>query len=942
MIYLDHNGQWQLQASPSIAGCEGAIFTQDVTDRFIEMTGQTPQTSPQFPNPTQAPHSPWDEQPASGWAPPQARQAEMIPFQWSSQQSRKKSRRAGGTPKSRPKSTSPPPAAPAPGRTVLRVGNRALLRRYYEKAFEDFQQLNCRAIAKSYIKLVEPRKQVHYPYNGRRVIAGVSQRVDPEFTKPAWWPAGVLHKEPDHLLKPDRLRLLVHILCELKDSHGVTTDKLREAGQDVRRQITPAHRLQVLDEIYFVRQMEEQYLDGEIDGSTLIQITQTHLPEAIFPDDDLLSRAHAAPVTAPSIEAEYNMHDARDNPVISTLEDDDPKLHHSHSLPLSPTTSESSGPHSPTGSFGYPIAIAPSVHVIPPLESPNVTKSIHPDPGYLSGYYSQPFVSDKGPGFWPHANTASHRPYPNTRDGPTILCFQQQFLMESTGSRRKSDTMSAEPPVSTPVVEDVSSDDSDNDESDTPAITPGTLSRNGSFSNSSSYLEDWESFPPLDKLTIFDLLDNIHLSQRLETWQQTLAAQKEKVRKQREKLRLSSLNAKDRVMGEWKRHAPTAEEKLEKYRARMKHGVERLGKRWSQTATVTLREKMSFIAGVLNIFISGYLIGACPEYFYYWFSGQLAFFMPIRYFTYHAKGYHYFLADLCYFVNLLCMLSIWVFPNSKRLFISTFCLTFGNNAVAIAMWRNSMVFHSMDKVVSLFIHIMPPVTLHCIVHLTPVAILKERFPAVYDIKFSKPGDPEHYGLGAMILWSTAPYVVWQLMYHFLITVRRRDQIAAGRPTSFTWLRKSYSKAWIGRFVLSLPETLQEPCFMVIQYAYALSTMLPCPIWFWYKWASGLFMSALFVWSIHNGATYYIDVFGRRFQKELEQLRTDMARWQNSPEGSTSPILIPEPSPLSEAINAHSEEKRSSVDRIPLLDTADVSSTDILEKDNKDSVVRERV
>lgn len=48
MIYLDHNGQWQLQASPSIAGCEGAIFTPDVTDRFIEMTGQTPQTSPQF------------------------------------------------------------------------------------------------------------------------------------------------------------------------------------------------------------------------------------------------------------------------------------------------------------------------------------------------------------------------------------------------------------------------------------------------------------------------------------------------------------------------------------------------------------------------------------------------------------------------------------------------------------------------------------------------------------------------------------------------------------------------------------------------------------------------------------------------------------------------------------------------------------------------------
>lgn len=243
---------------------------------------------------------------------------------------------------------------------------------------------------------------------------------------------------------------------------------------------------------------------------------------------------------------------------------------------------------------------------------------------------------------------------------------------------------------------------------------------------------------------------------------------------------------------------------------------------------------------------------------------------------------------------------------------------------------------------SLFIHIMPPVTLHCIVHLTSVEQLKARFPAVYNIKFSQPSDPEHYGLGAMVLWSTAPYLVWQLLYHFLITVRRREQIAAGRPTSFTWLRKSYSKSWIGRFVLSLPEALQEPCFMFIQYGFALSTMIPCPIWFWSKWGSGIYMAGLFVWSIHNGATYYIDVFGKRFQKELEQLKADAERWQNSPEGVTSPSLIAEPSPLSEALNAANGEKRGSIDRIPLLDTADASSTAILDTSvHQDSTLRER-
>ena len=298
------------------------------------------------------------------------------------------------------------------------------------------------------------------------------------------------------------------------------------------------------------------------------------------------------------------------------------------------------------------------------------------------------------------------RPYPHLRDGPTLFSFQQQFLMEESSSQKHRRSNSAVAPESlalTPGPDELDNpfleEFADGDDYYSPPGSPGKLSRHGSFSNSSSYQEDWETFPPLDKLSIFDLLDNISLAQRLEKWQNAINQQREKVRMQREKLRSRGLNARERVVGEIKRRVPTADEQLEKYRHRMKTGVERLGKQWNKTATVTLREKVSFIAGVLNIFISGYLIGAWPQYFYIWFTAQLVYFMPIRYYTYHAKGYHYFLADLCYFVNMLCMLSLWVFPGSKRLFLGTYCLTFGNNAAAIAMWRNSLVFHSMDKVV---------------------------------------------------------------------------------------------------------------------------------------------------------------------------------------------------------------------------------------------------
>jgi hypothetical protein len=226
---------------------------------------------------------------------------------------------------------------------------------------------------------------------------------------------------------------------------------------------------------------------------------------------------------------------------------------------------------------------------------------------------------------------------------------------------------------------------------------------------------------------------------------------------------------------------------------------------------------------------------------------------------------------------------------------------------------------------------MPPVTFHCLVHLTPLETMKERFPAIYQIKTSEPGSQYHYGLFSMMLWATVPYMVWQLSYHLFITVRRADKIAAGRPTSFTWLRKSYAKTWIGRFVLSLPEYLQAPSFMMIQYMYALSTMIPCPLWLWSRWASGIFITGLFILSIHNGATYYIDVFGKRFQKELEQLKKDVAHWQSSPEGAVTPtipgmgVTTANVGKQSEGGSSQSNSDKSSIEKIPLLDATGVST-----------------
>lgn len=133
--------------------------------------------------------------------------------------------------------------------------NEAERTAFLEMRFGQLQQVMCKMIAKEWIKVIEPKKQTRYPYNKG------------EEAKPSWWPKDVRHKEPDHLMKPERHTLLLAMLR----LNQARIARLQLATAEVVVQIKSG-RVSLLMDIYRVAREEENLRDQNLDIDTPITV----------------------------------------------------------------------------------------------------------------------------------------------------------------------------------------------------------------------------------------------------------------------------------------------------------------------------------------------------------------------------------------------------------------------------------------------------------------------------------------------------------------------------------------------------------------------------------------------------------------------------------------------------------------------------------------------
>ena len=121
-------------------------------------------------------------------------------------------------------------------------------------------------------------------------------------------------------------------------------------------------------------------------------------------------------------------------------------------------------------------------------------------------------------------------------------------------------------------------------------------------------------------------------------------------------------------------------------------------------------DKMGYTMGTLMIIGFTFLLGRYPHDHLYTF---VTFILPalilIRFMYYCLKGWHWFLADFCYFVNYAML--FFLIKESKSQFWFLTCYVFANGPLGFAMvaFRNSLVYHEIDKLTSLSIHAIPMV-----------------------------------------------------------------------------------------------------------------------------------------------------------------------------------------------------------------------------------------
>ncbi|KAL9187440.1 hypothetical protein ACHAXT_001543 [Thalassiosira profunda] len=319
-----------------------------------------------------------------------------------------------------------------------------------------------------------------------------------------------------------------------------------------------------------------------------------------------------------------------------------------------------------------------------------------------------------------------------------------------------------------------------------------------------------------------------------------------------------------RVSNNRKRIHKLAREKRKLLQSQLRARRRKLRHMLSEPSVVVTMDKVSFVAGVLIIMIIEATLLLAPEKMGLLYTTLLLPLMVARYIIYRSDLYHYFMYDFCYFAQVLMLLHMYRYPDNQELGRALFSIANGPLAMAVVLWRNSLVFHSLDKKTSMFIHVLPPLVVFS--QRWGEHLSRKEFPYYEEMEGTVSSNIVDFWVqpfGYYVLWQTLYLVKTEMIS------KRKLEYNTEIATSLRWMtRKKESASY--KLLSMFGEQNQLQTFVALQAAFTLTTYLVAPLLWHSIWLHALYLGTIFVIALANGASYYFQVFAKRYIDEISK------------------------------------------------------------------------
>ncbi|XP_008242189.1 PREDICTED: uncharacterized membrane protein C776.05 [Prunus mume] len=286
--------------------------------------------------------------------------------------------------------------------------------------------------------------------------------------------------------------------------------------------------------------------------------------------------------------------------------------------------------------------------------------------------------------------------------------------------------------------------------------------------------------------------------------------------------------------------------------------------------------KVTHLVGVLGFGGFCFLLGARPQDIRYVYCLFYVIFVPLRWIYYRFKKWHYYLLDFCYYANTIFLVDLLLYPRNEKFFMVCFSFAEGPLAWALIVWRCSLVFSSLDKIVSVLIHLLPGLVFFTIRWWDP-ATFAAMHPEGTSRRASWPYVEDKSYLWVWLFWVPLfAYTLWQALYFLIVNVLRRQRLLRDPEvmTSYRELSKKAQKANNVWWRLSglLGDQNRLLMFILLQAVFTVATMaLTVPIFLSYE-LHVVFQILKVSASVWNGGSFLLEVMPRQvILKEKKKL-----------------------------------------------------------------------